>query len=333
MAEHKFQFDYTSPIEFEVDPPALTKTLEQFKSPTPLCVGGGSFSSTCVRVKGDKEKKELKAHVNYKKNEPSVCRWVEIVVDEETSEFIIFDTMNYDNWVSQGADSPQVSRIVNLRIRSLGLTPPALSPNEWKELMIGLGKDEEKACAFADKLAKEVATKREKGELKVESYKSWFLEEVSRLTPEQQDLVTSNMALANSIAQKFVGRSPLSYDDLLGIAYLELIRAAIAFDSSKGNKFSTFAYHKVWGGIQNALWHESKANRIRTKVSELSGTRSTLPSKEQKILDAETESNKYSRAKPASPSPTRLLRRKRSAQEFEAGYDWAESVVKQIEKM
>lgn len=68
-------------------------------------------------------------------------------------------------------------------------------------------------------------------------------------------LIIKYMPLANKIAYKRKKSLPnfIDIEDLRSAAYLGLTEAANRFDSSKGFSFSTFAYIRIFGAIQDYL--------------------------------------------------------------------------------
>ena len=85
------------------------------------------------------------------------------------------------------------------------------------------------------------------------------------LTKEQQKLVADTLWVAKICASRLikkVNRGSLDFEDLVGYGYLGLCRAALRFDPSKGNKFSTFAHPTCMGTIRNAIRDMSNTVRI-----------------------------------------------------------------------
>jgi len=68
-------------------------------------------------------------------------------------------------------------------------------------------------------------------------------------------LIVKYLPLANKIAYKRKKSLPnfIDIEDLKSAAYLGLTEAANRFDSSKGFSFSTFAYIRIFGAIQDYL--------------------------------------------------------------------------------
>lgn len=65
-------------------------------------------------------------------------------------------------------------------------------------------------------------------------------------------LVSKNMGLVRSIAQRFCGRGT-EYEDLVQIGTLGMIKAIRTFDPSRGNLFSTYAFPLIVGEIRRHL--------------------------------------------------------------------------------
>lgn len=77
-------------------------------------------------------------------------------------------------------------------------------------------------------------------------------------------LVESNLRLVASIARKYIGKSSLSFLDLVQEGNLGLYKAVDKFDLSKGFKFSTYATYWIRQAISRAIADQSRT--IRTPV-------------------------------------------------------------------
>ena len=77
-------------------------------------------------------------------------------------------------------------------------------------------------------------------------------------------LIESNLRLVASIARKYIGKSSLSFLDLVQEGNLGLIRAIDKYDVSKGYKFSTYATYWIRQAISRAIADQS--HTIRTPV-------------------------------------------------------------------
>ncbi len=93
-------------------------------------------------------------------------------------------------------------------------------------------------------------------------------------------LIESNLRLVASIARKYIGKSSLSFLDLVQEGNLGLIRAIDKYDVSKGYKFSTYATYWIRQAISRAIADQS--HTIRTPVhvvealSKISKAKTTL---------------------------------------------------------
>ena len=67
-----------------------------------------------------------------------------------------------------------------------------------------------------------------------------------------EKLINANMGLVRSCATRFLGRG-VEYEDLLQIGSIGLLRAARAFDPSRGCMFSTYAVPLIIGEIKRYL--------------------------------------------------------------------------------
>ena len=77
-------------------------------------------------------------------------------------------------------------------------------------------------------------------------------------------LIESNLRLVASIARKYIGKSSLSFLDLVQEGNLGLIRAIDKYDVSRGYKFSTYATYWIRQAISRAIADQS--HTIRTPV-------------------------------------------------------------------
>jgi RNA polymerase primary sigma factor len=77
-------------------------------------------------------------------------------------------------------------------------------------------------------------------------------------------LIESNLRLVASIARKYIGKSSLSFLDLVQEGNLGLSKAVDKYDYSKGFKFSTYATYWIKQAISRAIADQSRT--IRTPV-------------------------------------------------------------------
>lgn len=82
-------------------------------------------------------------------------------------------------------------------------------------------------------------------------------------------LVQMNFGLVRKEAHRWVGHSSESFDDLMQVGSLGLIRAIERFNPMKGNAFSSFAVPYIRGEIQHYLRDKSPQVRIPRKWHEL----------------------------------------------------------------
>lgn len=82
-------------------------------------------------------------------------------------------------------------------------------------------------------------------------------------------LVTLNFGLVRREAHRSLGQCSESYEDLLQVGSLGLIRAIERFDLSKGHAFSSFAVPYIRGEIQHYLRDKSTTIRIPRRWLEL----------------------------------------------------------------
>ena len=81
-------------------------------------------------------------------------------------------------------------------------------------------------------------------------------------TEKRNQLVQLNIGLVRKEVHHWLNQCTESYDDLLQVGCLGLIRAIERFDLSKGNAFSSFAVPYVRGEIQHYLRDKSPSVRI-----------------------------------------------------------------------
>ncbi|QII10006.1 RNA polymerase sigma factor [Candidatus Kuenenia stuttgartiensis] len=95
----------------------------------------------------------------------------------------------------------------------------------------------------------------------------------------REKLIKANLRLVVSIAKEFVNRG-LSFLDLIEEGNLGLIRAVKDFDSTTGNKFSTYATWWIKQAIQRAIANKARTIRIPSymlqRISQLKHTSSGL---------------------------------------------------------
>jgi RNA polymerase sigma-B factor len=81
------------------------------------------------------------------------------------------------------------------------------------------------------------------------------------------DLVVGHIGLARSLARRFANRGE-SYDDLVQVALLGLVKAASRFDAARGVQFSTFATTAVTGELKRHFRDKRWAMRVPRSLQE-----------------------------------------------------------------
>jgi RNA polymerase sigma-B factor len=99
-------------------------------------------------------------------------------------------------------------------------------------------------------------------ELKNESLELLRQYHQSPSTELRNQLVELNIGLARKEVHHWLNQCTESYDDLLQVACLGLIRAIERFDLARGNAFSSFAIPYIRGEIQHYLRDKSPSVRI-----------------------------------------------------------------------
>lgn len=101
-------------------------------------------------------------------------------------------------------------------------------------------------------------------------------DEAARLT-----FLQSNLKLVLFIAHKHVPNARyMDLDDLNTEGVLALMGAMDDFDPERGNKFSTFAYRRIWGAISKSIHNQDKSIRVsRGSEEKLAG----LANREQEL--------------------------------------------------
>ena len=77
-------------------------------------------------------------------------------------------------------------------------------------------------------------------------------------------LIESNLRLVASVARKYIGKSSLTFLDLVQEGNIGLIKAIDKYDYTKGYKFSTYAHYWIRQAITRAIADQSRT--IRTPV-------------------------------------------------------------------
>jgi RNA polymerase sigma factor (sigma-70 family) len=93
---------------------------------------------------------------------------------------------------------------------------------------------------------------------------------VNALTELEEALITDSGAWLAAVVRKFIARMPehADRDAVRGAAAEGLVRAALAFDVSRGLHFTTYAYVRVWGAMQDECRQHDPLTRSARKAGE-----------------------------------------------------------------
>lgn len=103
---------------------------------------------------------------------------------------------------------------------------------------------------------------RVKNDLKNESLELLRDYQISQSNELRNELVKLNIGLVRKEVHHWLHQCSESYDDLLQVGCIGLIRAIERFDMSKGNAFSSFAIPYIRGEIQHYLRDKSPSVRV-----------------------------------------------------------------------
>lgn len=84
----------------------------------------------------------------------------------------------------------------------------------------------------------------------------------------KKKLIENNINLVHSLAQRFKNRGT-EYDDIVQSGCIGLVKAANSFDESKGIKFSTYAFHVIFGEIKQSF-RNNNSFKVGRKLKEFS---------------------------------------------------------------
>ena len=84
----------------------------------------------------------------------------------------------------------------------------------------------------------------------------------------REQVIENNLGLVHSCANRFKGRR-IEYDDLFQAGCMGLIKAADAFDTQRGVKFSTYAVPVILGEMKR-LFRDGGSVKVGRTLKELS---------------------------------------------------------------
>lgn len=88
-----------------------------------------------------------------------------------------------------------------------------------------------------------------------------------KIAEERDSFIENNLGLVHSICKRFAGRG-IEYDDLYQAGCIGLIKAADAFDESRGLMFSTYAVPVIMGEVRR-LFRDGGSVKVSRSVKEL----------------------------------------------------------------
>lgn len=91
---------------------------------------------------------------------------------------------------------------------------------------------------------------------------------MNRTDTHREEIIQNNIGLVHSCAQKLKGRG-MEYDDLFQAGCMGLVKAADAFDSERGVRFSTYAVPVILGEMRR-LFRDGGAVKVSRTLKELS---------------------------------------------------------------
>jgi RNA polymerase sporulation-specific sigma factor len=86
--------------------------------------------------------------------------------------------------------------------------------------------------------------------------------------PDREDVIKNNMGLVHSCARRFKSRG-IDYEDLFQAGCMGLVKAADAFDYTRGFRFSTYAVPVILGEMRR-LFRDGGAVKVSRTLKELS---------------------------------------------------------------
>ncbi len=85
---------------------------------------------------------------------------------------------------------------------------------------------------------------------------------------KREETIANNLGLVHSCAHRFTGRG-IEYDDLFQAGCMGLVKAADAFDESRGVRFSTYAVPVILGEMRR-LFRDGGSVKVSRSIKELS---------------------------------------------------------------
>lgn len=147
-------------------------------------------------------------------------------------------------------------------------------------------------------------------------------------TTVRNQLVQMNLGLVRKEAHRFVHQSTESFEDLMQVGCLGLIRAIERFEPTKGKAFSSFAIPYIRGEIQHYLRDKSPQVRIPRRWQDLQRQAATLTHQIQDELQRPPTDSEVAQALCISEpewQQVKLAARNRSLLSLDAPVQQAES--------
>jgi RNA polymerase sigma factor (sigma-70 family) len=102
-----------------------------------------------------------------------------------------------------------------------------------------------------------------------------------------QELITENQNLVHYVCHKHFKNmlAKFEYEDIASVGMFGLVTAAKKFCPSRGIKFSTYAYHLIWGYIKRYIRDYNEKGIVIPRRQKLAGTKVSCVSFQDNVTD------------------------------------------------